>query len=81
MLLVKSFVSRISIKKRGLNLGFSWSIANIGGVLGPTIGGVLYDNYIPAMPFIVSIFVELGLILFYIAGIYASKDFMAEKLD
>ncbi len=80
-LLVKSFVSRLSVEKRGINLGFSWSIANIGGVIGPTIGGLFYDNFKPATPFIISIFVELGLILFYIAGIYASKDFMAEKLE
>ena len=80
-LLVKSFVSRLSVEKRGINLGFSWSIANIGGVIGPTIGGIFYDSYSPAMPFIISIFVELGLILFYIIGIYTSKDFMAESLD
>ena len=80
-LLVKSFVSRLSVEKRGINLGFSWSIANIGGVIGPTIGGIFYDTFRPAMPFIISIFVELGLILFYIIGIYASKDFMAESLD
>ncbi len=80
-LLVKSFVSRLSVEKRGINLGFSWSIANIGGVIGPIVGGIFYDSYFPAMPFIISIFVELGLILFYIVGIYASKDFIAEKLD
>ncbi len=80
-LLVKSFVSRLSVEKRGINLGFSWSIANIGGVIGPTIGGILYDTYGATMPFIISIFVELGLIIFYILGIYTSKDFMAESLS
>ncbi len=80
-LLVKSFISRLSVEKRGINLGFSWSVANIGGVIGPIVGGLLYYSYFPAMPFIISIFVELGLILFYIVGIYTSKDFMAEKLD
>jgi DHA1 family multidrug resistance protein-like MFS transporter len=78
-LLVKSFVSRISIEKRGRNLGFSWSIANIGGIIGPIVGGILYDSYRPAMPFIVSIFVELGLILFYIVGIYKTRNNMEEK--
>ncbi|MHA1111563.1 MAG: MFS transporter [Promethearchaeota archaeon] len=79
-LLVKSFVSRLSVEKRGINLGFSWSIANIGGVVGPVIGGILYDSFNPTMPFIISIFVELGLIIFYIVGIYTSRDFMAEPL-
>jgi MFS family permease len=81
-LLIKSFVSRISISKRGRNIGFSWSIAQIGGVIGPILGGVLWDGFDnPKMPFIVSIFVEIGLIVFYIVGIYMTRNHIEESLE
>ncbi len=81
-LLVKSFVSRISISKRGRNIGFSWSISQIGGIIGPVAGGLLWDGFNnPQMPFIVSIFVELGLIAFYIAGIYMTRNRIEESLE
>ena len=79
-LLVKNIMSRLSIKNRGKNMGFAWSIANIGGVLGPTLGGILWDAYNPRMPFILSIFIELLLIFFYLFGLKRSKDYMAEPL-
>ena len=80
-LLVKNVMSRLSIKNRGKNLGYSWSISNIGGVLGPTLGGILWDAYNPRMPFILSIFIELILIFFYLIGLNRSKDYMAEPMD
>ena len=81
-LLIKSFVSRISISKRGRNIGFSWSIAQTGGIIGPVLGGLLWDGFAnPQMPFIVSIFVELGLIVFYIVGIYMTRNNIEESLE
>ena len=80
-LLLQNIFSRISIKNRGKVIGTGTSIGNLGGGVGPIFGGLAWDSYGSKMPFIISIFVELGLIAPYFASYNQIKPHLAEKTD
>nr|MDO8113867.1 MFS transporter [Candidatus Sigynarchaeota archaeon] len=77
-LVMSNVFSRISIKNRGKVLGIASSINNAGGVIGPLIGGLLMDAFSPAMPFIVSIFIELSVLPLYLLALNRLKSHYAE---
>jgi hypothetical protein len=52
-----------------------------GAILGPILGGLVFDNFGPKFPFIISIFIELSVIPLYTIAIISLKKYMAESVD
>ena len=77
-LVMSNVFSRISIKSRGKVLGVASAFNNGGAFFGPIIGGMLIDSFNPAMPFFVSVFVELALIPFYLLALNRLRPYYAE---
>jgi len=77
-LIFQNLLSRISLKNRGKMLGSGEFFQFLGSVIGPILGGVVWDFYGPTYPFIISIFVELSLIPLYILVVYYLIPHLAE---
>jgi DHA1 family multidrug resistance protein-like MFS transporter len=80
-LILQNVLSRVSKGHRGKIFGFSQWMSFLGAILGPLIGGFVYQNIGSKFPFIISIFVELSLIPLYIIAITTLRKYMAEKLE
>lgn len=78
-LILQNLLSRMSIKHRGKVFGSFRFFINLGSIIGPIIGGLAWDTFGFSAPFIISIFVELSLIPFYIIAIYLIKPHLREK--
>jgi DHA1 family multidrug resistance protein-like MFS transporter len=75
-----NFLSRISIKHRGKIFGLITSFDSVGMIIGPILGGLVYDiSY--TTPFIISILVEWALIPFFIFGIWFLNPQVVESLE
>jgi len=61
-LIFQNLYSRISTEHRGKIFGIGDFFAFLGSVIGPIVGGIVWDIISPQFPFIISIFVELSLI-------------------
>ncbi len=79
-LVLSNIFSRVSIKHRGKVIGAGSAATNLGGALGPIIGGGLVDTIGIASPFIASIFIELSLIPPYLLALKRLKPHFAEQL-
>jgi len=79
-LILSNFISRVSKSHRGKIFGFQSTFNNIGAIIGPIFGGIVWDLFGPKSPFIVSIVVELALIPFFIIAIFYLKPHLAESL-
>ena len=77
-LIFQNLLSRISLKNRGKMLGSGEFFQFLGSVIGPILGGVVWDFYGPNYPFIISIFVELSLIPLYLVVVYCLIPHLAE---
>ncbi len=77
----QNFLSRVTIKHRGKLMGFRTVMVNFGSVIGPILGGLVSDIMGLKAPFIISIFVELSLVPFYILSVYLMKDHLKEKYE
>ena len=77
-LIFQNLLSRISLKNRGKILGSGEFFQFLGSVIGPILGGFVWDFYGPSYPFIISIFVELSLIPLYLAVVYYLIPHLAE---
>ena len=77
-LIFQNLLSRISLKNRGKILGSGEFFQFIGSVIGPILGGIVWDFYGPSYPFIISIFVELSLIPLYLVVVYYLIPHLAE---
>jgi len=80
-LIFQNFYSRISTKKRGKIFGVGDLFSFLGAVIGPLLGGYVWDIISPQFPFIISIFVELSLIPLYLAAVYLLLPHMAESYE
>ena len=80
-LLFRNLLSRITIEHRGKILGICSVFMNMGSIIGPILGGFVWDMYGPKAPFIISIFVELSLIPLYVIVIYLLLPHVAETFD
>jgi MFS family permease len=80
-LLFRNLLSRITIEHRGKILGICSVFMNMGSIIGPILGGLVWDMYGPKAPFIISIFVELSLIPLYVIVIYLLMPHVAETFD
>lgn len=75
-----NFFSRISEKHRGKIFGLITAFDSLGFIIGPILGGLVYDiNY--TIPFIISILVEWALIPFFIAAIWILNPRVIESLE
>lgn len=80
-LLFRNLLSRITIEHRGKILGICSFFVNIGSIIGPILGGIVWDVSGPKAPFIVSIFVELCLIPLYFIVVHLLLPHVAETYD
>ncbi|MFX1516640.1 MAG: MFS transporter [Promethearchaeota archaeon] len=79
-LILSNFISRVSKSHRGKIFGLQSTFNNVGAIIGPIFGGIVWDLFEPKSPFIVSIVVELALIPFFIIAIFYLKPHLAESL-
>ncbi|MFX0081398.1 MAG: MFS transporter [Candidatus Hodarchaeota archaeon] len=80
-LIFQNLYSRISTEHRGKIFGVGEFFAFLGNVIGPLLGGLVWDVISPQFPFIISIFVELSLIPFYLAAVYLLLPHIAESFE
>ena len=79
-LIFQNFLSRISKKHRGKIFGMlSWT-SRIGAIIGPIIGGYAFAKN-RQLPFIISIFVELALIIPFLISIKLLQPHLVEKIE
>ncbi len=76
-----NFLSRVSIKHRGKMFSIITLFESIGMIIGPFLGGIIWDSISPQAPFIISIFVEWSLIPIFIIGIWILKPHIVESLE
>jgi DHA1 family multidrug resistance protein-like MFS transporter len=86
IMLTSSFVlinilSRVSIKHRGKIFGTVTTIESLGMIIGPILGGLVWDSIGQVWPFIISIIVEWSLIPFFLFGIMFLKPSMIESIE
>jgi len=79
-LILTNLLSRISIHHRGKIFGTVKWVTSLGAILGPIIGGILWDQLGNQTPFIVSIFVELLIIPLYVISIRLVQSRVDEKV-
>ncbi|MHA1350044.1 MAG: MFS transporter [Promethearchaeota archaeon] len=80
-LILQNVLSRISKIHRGKIFGLAQCLSLFGAVLGPILGGFVWDAFGPTAPFVISIFIELSVIPLYVIAIKMLKPYMAEKVD
>jgi len=73
-------LSRVSIKHRGKIFGLITFFESIGMIIGPFLGGIVYDINAQT-PFIISIIVEWTLISFFILGIRILNPYLVESIE
>jgi len=80
MLVMQNLMSRISKANRGKIFGIRQWMSLLGAVIGPIIGGYLWDTVGENAPFNISIFVELSLIPLFLLAIRFITPVMEEKI-
>ncbi|MGV9172032.1 MAG: MFS transporter [Promethearchaeia archaeon] len=80
-LVFQNFLSRITLKHRGKIFGVHQVFTNMGKVVGPVVGGILWDAYGPKSPFLVSIIIELCLIPLYWIVVHYLRPYIAESYE
>ncbi|MFX1311400.1 MAG: MFS transporter [Promethearchaeota archaeon] len=76
-----NFISRVSIKHRGKLFGLISVFESVGMIIGPFLGGFVWDTISPQAPFIISIIAEWSLIPFFILGIWILRFNIVEIID
>jgi len=79
--LIQAILSRVSIKHRGKIFGLNMWIDRLGRVIGPLIGGFLWDNLAYDAPFLISFYIGLILIPIFVYAIRKLSPYMVEKVD
>lgn len=80
-LVFQNFLSRITLEHRGKIMGLNSFFTNFGKVIGPVLGGIVWDTYGSKAPFLFSIIVELCLIPLYWIVVHYLKPYMAEHYE
>jgi MFS family permease len=78
-LIMQNFISRLTKSKRGRTFGLQSLFVQIGSIVGPIIGGILWDSWGIQWPFIISIYVEIALIPVILLAIRKILPHLAEK--
>jgi len=76
-----NILSRASIKHRGKIFGLITLLESIGMIIGPFLGGIVWETISPEAPFIISIIVEWSLISFFIVGIWILNPYLVESIE
>jgi len=76
-----NFLSRVSIKHRGKIFGMITLFNSIGMIIGPFLGGIVYETISHQAPFIISIIVEWSLISFFIIGMKLLNPYLVEPIE
>jgi MFS family permease len=76
-----NFLSRVSIKHRGKIFGMITLFESIGMIIGPILGGFVWETISPQAPFIISIIVEWTLISFFIIGMKLLNPYLVEPIE
>ncbi len=76
-----NFLSRVSIKHRGKIFGMITLFDSIGMIIGPFLGGIVYETISHQAPFIISIIVEWSLISFFIIGMKLLNPYLVEPIE
>jgi MFS family permease len=79
-LISSNISSRISKSHRGRVFGSITWISRVGAMIGPILGGYLWDTLGPESPFIISIFVEIALIVPFLIAIRYLLLHMEEQI-
>ncbi len=74
-------LSRVSVRHRGKIFGLITFFESIGMIIGPFLGGIVWETISPQAPFIISIIVEWSLISFFILGIWILNPYLVESID
>ena len=74
-----NFLSRVSIKHRGKIFGLVTAFDSIGMIIGPILGGIVWDTVSKFAPFIISIIVEWALVPLFIIGMYILSPHIVES--
>jgi DHA1 family multidrug resistance protein-like MFS transporter len=75
-----NFLSRVSVKHRGKIFGLITSFDSLGMIIGPILGGLVFDIN-KTLPFIITILVEWALIPFFVLGIKILNPQVVESLE
>ncbi|MFX1326944.1 MAG: MFS transporter [Promethearchaeota archaeon] len=76
-----NFLSRVSIKHRGKIFGMITLFDSIGMIIGPFLGGIIWEIISHQAPFIISIIVEWSLISFFIIGMKLLNPYLVEPIE
>lgn len=76
-----NFLSRISIKNRGKIFGLVTGLDSLGMIIGPVLGGIVWDTVSKFAPFFISVIVEWALIPFFIIGMYILSPHIIESKE
>ena len=76
-----NFISRLSVKHRGKIFGIITLFESIGMIIGPFLGGVVWETISPQAPFIISILVEWSLIPLFIIGMKTLNPYLVESKE
>ena len=76
-----NFISRLSVKHRGKIFGMIALFESIGMIIGPFLGGIVWETINPQAPFIISIIVEWSLIPLFIIGMKILNPYLVESID
>jgi predicted MFS family arabinose efflux permease len=79
--LIQAIMSRVSIKHRGKIFGLHMWIDRLGRVIGPLVGGILWDTMADITPFVLSIYIVLCLIPIFVFAIRRLSPYMVEQVD
>jgi len=71
-------LSRVSIKHRGKIFGLITFLESIGMIVGPFLGGIVWETVSPQAPFFISIIVEWSIIPFFVVGILLLNPYLVE---
>ena len=80
-LVLMNMISRITVTHRGKILGFQQISSNIGNIIGPVFGGILWDTFSITTPFVLSIIVEIGLIPLYLIAVRTLTPYLEETYE
>ncbi len=80
ILIIQNFLSRVSKSHRGRLFGLQSTFNNLGGIIGPLVGGMLWDTFGQKSPFYLSIGVELFLIPFFIIAVFLIYPHLEESI-
>ncbi|MHA1914076.1 MAG: MFS transporter [Promethearchaeota archaeon] len=76
-----NFLSRVSEKHRGKIFGITTTFDSLGMIIGPILGGIVWDVLNSTAPFVITIMVEWFLIPFFIVGIWILNPRVVELLE